>query len=241
MIASFSSNFIFIKTRKTAGTSVEIAISPWCGLTDIVTPVFPRDELIRMGYGGQPSNFGGPSDLRNQYINAVIRGDLAEIERLHDALRRPLRESGFYGHMPASRVRKLLPALWDSAFKFTIERHPYEKAVSRAFWWKYSKCDSRDFREIIEDVVDHPRFSDRYLYAENDKLLVDRIFSYEAVWSEISAFAKRIGKDLPDPLPQAKAFTRQDRRPASEILSAEQKRKIRRKCAFEIELMNFLV
>ena len=38
MIASFSCRFIFLKTRKTAGTSVELALSPACGPEDIVTP-----------------------------------------------------------------------------------------------------------------------------------------------------------------------------------------------------------
>lgn len=39
MIASYKCNFIFIKTRKTAGTSVELALGEHCGPDDIITPI----------------------------------------------------------------------------------------------------------------------------------------------------------------------------------------------------------
>jgi hypothetical protein len=39
MIASRLHNFIFIKTMKTAGTSIEMALSPHCGPDDILTPI----------------------------------------------------------------------------------------------------------------------------------------------------------------------------------------------------------
>ena len=49
--------FIFIKTRKTAGTSLEIALSKFCDSGDIITIIKPEDEKIRkkLGYQG-PSN-----------------------------------------------------------------------------------------------------------------------------------------------------------------------------------------
>ena len=52
MIVSFSKRFIFIKTRKTAGTSMEIALSGQCADGDIVTPIVPEDELLRFRQGG---------------------------------------------------------------------------------------------------------------------------------------------------------------------------------------------
>jgi hypothetical protein len=47
MIVSHTHQFVFIKTRKTAGTSVEVFLSQHCGAEDIVTPINPHVELHR--------------------------------------------------------------------------------------------------------------------------------------------------------------------------------------------------
>lgn len=43
MIVSHKHRFIFVKTRKTAGTSVEVLLSSHCGEDDIVTPINPHE------------------------------------------------------------------------------------------------------------------------------------------------------------------------------------------------------
>lgn len=44
MIVSHRHRFVFIKTLKTAGTSIEVFLSPHCGSGDIVTPILPHVE-----------------------------------------------------------------------------------------------------------------------------------------------------------------------------------------------------
>ena len=58
MIVSHQHRFVFIKTRKTAGTSIEIALAEHCGPADIITPIDEVDEQIRreLGHRG-PQNF----------------------------------------------------------------------------------------------------------------------------------------------------------------------------------------
>lgn len=51
-IISFQHKFIFIKTAKTAGTSLEVHLAAHCGPQDIVTPIFPPNATH------QPRNFG---------------------------------------------------------------------------------------------------------------------------------------------------------------------------------------
>lgn len=53
MIISHRHAFVFVKTRKTAGTSLELALSPFLGPDDVITPVSPEDEEIREQLGGR--------------------------------------------------------------------------------------------------------------------------------------------------------------------------------------------
>lgn len=46
-IVSFQNKFVFIKTRKTAGTSMEMYLSKWCHDDDVVTPIHPENPLHR--------------------------------------------------------------------------------------------------------------------------------------------------------------------------------------------------
>ena len=58
MIVSHQHRFVFVKTRKTAGTSIEIALAQHCGPDDIITPIDEVDEQIRRNLGHRgPQNF----------------------------------------------------------------------------------------------------------------------------------------------------------------------------------------
>ena len=64
MILSYQHQFVFIKTAKTAGTSIEVFLSQHCGPQDVVTP-FGRPEP-----GHQPRNHIG---FRNHLSAAAVR------------------------------------------------------------------------------------------------------------------------------------------------------------------------
>ena len=59
MIFSKLHRFLFIKGRKVAGTSFEVALSKICGPDDILTPITPIDEQTRLSLQYRPAqNYG---------------------------------------------------------------------------------------------------------------------------------------------------------------------------------------
>jgi hypothetical protein len=65
MIISHKFRFIFVKTLKTAGTSIEVFLSQHCGPLDIVTPIIPHVEPHC------PRNHGG-------YYNHMPAGEIRD-------------------------------------------------------------------------------------------------------------------------------------------------------------------
>ena len=60
MIVSHEHKFIFLKTIKTAGTSIEAALAQICGPDDIITPYREASEKDRKGRGPQNFRFQHP-------------------------------------------------------------------------------------------------------------------------------------------------------------------------------------
>lgn len=54
-IINYSKKFIFVKTNKTAGTSLEIALSQFCGADDVIGQIMKEDENLRRKLGFRTS------------------------------------------------------------------------------------------------------------------------------------------------------------------------------------------
>ena len=211
MIASYTHNFIFLKGRKVGGTSMEIVLSTWCGDRDICSRVPPGDERIRQALGGRPRNFAhGDGSIR------------------------------FFNHMTAEAVRLELPDLWPKAFKFTVERHPYEKVISRA-WWQLGRRGGpvAEFSAEIEEAIERRTYVNYPIYAPGGELLVDEIWPYDAMWGRLGALAQRLEMPIPPVIPRTKSRYRKDRTPAREVLTASQRGQIYNDARPEFDLLGF--
>lgn len=212
MIASFAHDFIFVKTRKVGGTSLEIVLSSWCSGRDIVTPIPPEDEAIRAGFGGAPRNFRGPAG-----------------------------KAVFYNHMPAADIAATLPGLWSRAFKFAVDRHPYEKVVSRA-WWNIGRRGGSPEAELEREInlaIASRSYLNFPLYCDGNRIIVDEVWRYEEMWDRLAALAKRLGQSIPEAPPRAKSGHRRDPRPAREVLSTGQRMRIAEDAGLEFELLGY--
>lgn len=248
MILSRSRNFIFVKTRKTGGTSVEIALSAFCGEEDIVTLITPIDETLRLEKGRAFRNCLSDPALERQYETLLRESDppVRKIPReVKDA-------QVFYNHMPLSEILERSGVRGEDFFRFTIERHPYDKAVSYANFHMGYRAYARGgalsvgLEEIpaeIDRLIESGKLSEKIrnheLYCLGGRVGVDRILRYERLGEEFAEMLETIGVPGEVELPSVKVGQRDRSVPARDILTAAQRQWIQEACAPEFELLDY--
>ncbi|NEO99049.1 MAG: sulfotransferase family 2 domain-containing protein [Symploca sp. SIO2E9] len=231
MIISHKYKYIFLKTTKTAGTSIEISLSRFCGKDDIITPISSKDEEIRKELGVFPQNciYTRPLELK-EYRPKHLRSLILEGKQ-------PQLETKFWNHMPASKIRKAIGTkIWNSYFKFCFVRNPWNRAVSR-YYWNIEKTGKTE--SLTESLQQNNPNSNFYIYAIDNKLAVDYVGKQESLMEDLCSVCDRLGIPFDKWLPKAKGGARKDRRHYSEILTEEQANFIREKCAAEIEWFGY--
>lgn len=221
MIISHRHRFIFIKTRKTAGTSIEIAFSRFCGDEDIITPISPQDEKIRKEPG-----YRGP---QNCFLS-LMKYTPKDWARFLIKSRRALL---FYNHIPAKTIRTLVDEeIWNTYFRFCFERNPWDKAISWYYWITRQSEPRPSLSEFI--LSGKANRSEFELYTVNGEIAVDHVGLYENLEQELERIAEYL--NLPDRirLPRAKANYRKDRRHYRELLGQEERDVIAKAFAREI-------
>ena len=227
MILSHKYKFIFIKSAKTAGTSIEIFLSKHCGPEDIVTPIAPLVE------GHQPRNYEG-------FINPVPE-ILERPGKLFSVVRHAITSRDkFYNHMPAREVRNRVPAdVWNSYFKFCVERNPWDKVLSHYHMHAVREGGSLSFDEYLARgrfPINYFRYTDR----SGRKIIVDRILRYENLTAELSEVFAQLNIPFDGTLGvAAKSEYRTDRRPYQQVFNEDQRRTVEKAFAKEIELHGY--
>jgi len=221
MIVSHKHKFIFLKTSKTASTSVEIALSKFCGEQDIITPLHTEDEKIRqsLGYRGaqnwrlSPESYG-INDTPNQLA--------------------------FSAHTNAKKLRAALPkTIWDHYFKFCVVRNPWDRAISMHYW--RNRENSLSLNQFLS--AGPPNTLRQFgvgIYTINNKVAVDALCRYEHLATDLETSRRTIGLPEPLELPQAKTDLRPNSARADDLLTPEQFESIRDFCQDELMLINKL-
>jgi hypothetical protein len=226
LIVNHRYRFIFLKTKKTAGTSIEIALSRYCEANDILSKIGRRDEPKRaaLGYQG-PANYLEPGD-----------GSLrSRIDRwLHGPKER------YSNHMPALEIReKLGRESWDSYYKFCFERNPWDRAISAYFWENRSKRRIPDFEKYLETLEREGNLSNWPQYTIEGRIAVDEVLFYEDLQAGLRRLVERLGLPGPLELPDAKREYRKDRRPYRELYTDRARDFVARACDKEIEAFGY--
>jgi hypothetical protein len=227
MILSHKYKFIFIKTAKTAGTSIEVLLSKHCGPEDIVTPIAPTVE------GHQPRNYEG-------FISPVPE-ILQRPGKLFSVLRHAITSRDkFYNHMPAREVRNRVGSdVWNRYFKFCVERNPWDKVLSHYYMHAAREGGSLSLDEYLARgrfPINYFRYTDR----SGTKIIVDRILRYENLVAELSEVFSQLQIPFDGTLgATAKSGYRSDRRQYQEVFNDEQRKIVERAFAKEIELHGY--
>jgi hypothetical protein len=167
VIASHAHRFVFVKTRKTAGTSLEIALSRHCGPDDIVTRISPEDEELRTAAGGV-----GPQN------DDTDPGSYA-----HMGARRVIEVIG--------------RETWDDYFTFAVERNPYDVVASSYRYSARKPSFTKTFAEFVRTPRRMERLAlNERLYRLDGRVVVDRVYRYEELPEAVADLSSRLGLDL---------------------------------------------
>lgn len=239
MIISHSRKFIFVKTMKTAGTSMEIALSRYCGSGDVLSPLIAEEEVLRRevaAIGAQ--NFERPP------------AECSRRERLRYLLRRRLPMK--YGeHMPAWQIRRMVgEEVWGSYFKFAAVRDPFDRCVSRYFYTRKYFDDTGapeiwDRGSFDQFLRYHPeQINENWkMYTEHDRVTLDFLVRYEHLEEDLAVVSRKIGLEgnLHEDMQSIRA--KGDYRPrgadGAPRLDERQRQLIALMCAKEIELFGY--
>lgn len=210
MIVSHRHRYVFVKTAKTAGTSVEIALSASCGPDDVITAISDEDEALRQQLG-----FRGPQNNLS-----------------------PSGEETFYNHISIADARALAPI--DGYFSFCIERNPWDRVISQYYWATRERADPPSLSAYLRSkAVLILRRRGIELYTVDGEVAVDRICRYEQLEEELDRVYEELGLPERPELPRAKSGFRRDLRHYRKVYSDEDAALVAELFRAEIDLLGY--
>jgi len=221
MIISHEHRFIFVKTRKTAGTSVEVALEPLAGPDGVVTPLLPapagQSERHDRNWRGR---IGPLPDMRERWertgrvrdVRAVVGPVLKDIRR----------RRRFHEHMSYALARQRAGRRVDRYFSFCFERNPWDKAVSWWAWFHRGQPGLRfpeDFEAWLLDPQLEGLFSEWYMYTRRGTIAVDFVGRFERLQADLVHALAEIGAPSPEDIAGALTQEKTSDRPSGAPLS----------------------
>ncbi|MFU8893837.1 MAG: hypothetical protein ACNA8L_09435 [Luteolibacter sp.] len=227
MIVSHRYRFIFIKTHKTAGSSMEMALAPLCGPDDIITPM-ESNAMTALPKNYHENSWVGRTYARSRWFRKCIHR--------HS----PRLGAWYYEHMPATRVRQLVgEKVWYSYHKFCFERNPWEKVVSYYNWKKYGQEKGMpDFKTWVMEKT-HRLPMDARLYFDGDQCLMDQVLDYEGFIGKFTALCANLGIPFQGEMPREKTNITPGKADFRTYYDEESREKIASVFQREIQLMEY--
>lgn len=185
MIVSHLNRFVYVKPGKTAGSSVELTLSGYCGTDDIVSELRKRDERLRPPCRAKIAN---PEFKHVRTEETITLGN----------------------HVPYSNILRVFGEEIADYIVVCSERNPWEKAIS-SFFWKGNRRPERPevprFRRFVRDARPPLDFN---VYALNGVPIVDFVLRVESLSADFGQLVELLGYDPNEAelVSAAKAFMR---------------------------------
>ncbi len=174
MLISHRKKFIFIHIPKTAGTSVNKVFVPYARLVDQCYYRFWLTQKL-----------------------IFVPARIFKIKKLAE------RVTGFHKHAYAINVqRKMNPQKYDSYFKFTIVRNPYDWLISLYYYildhpehYLHTRIKAENFENFIAIQINENKLNTQsdYLTNEKEQLIVDHIAKFENIEQELTHLTNKLG------------------------------------------------
>lgn len=215
MLVSHRHRFVYTKTRKTAGTSVESYFEPYCMAPGEWSLSHER-SLYETAHGIVGQRGGG---------NA--------------------REQRWWNHMPAATIREQLGRQrWESYFKFCVVRNPFDMVISLFYFRRQSGLlptselgDAEQFRAWL---LSAPLTSDRPIYCLDGVPCMDYFVRYERLSEDLSAVCSRLGLPWqPERLPTFKKGLRPEAARPERLHNAATRERVQQAFAAELEQFGY--
>ncbi|MFX1303255.1 MAG: sulfotransferase family 2 domain-containing protein [Promethearchaeota archaeon] len=249
VIISHKHKFIYIKTRKTASTSLQVLLANYCGKEDIITPIKDPSTEDGILYNKKAKNYRGLLSylflLKYRFLNFVsttnhkvffnkIKNFLVNrhyLENLKGFF------SNFTSHMSARKVKmKVGEGLWNKYFKFTFERNPWDKLVS---FYMHRK-PGIPFDDWVRTVKLSPYSQplNYPLYTINGKIVLNFIGTYENLEKDLKLIFNTLKLPLKE-LPSERTNYRKEKSNYRKYYNNQSKKIVERNYNKEIKLFGY--
>ena len=253
MIISESNQFVFIKGRKVAGTSVEVGLTSLCNRQDILTPITPIDEVVRFQTAHlMAQNYGADPEKLKIYRRTIRRIERGE-EGNWSEIRKP--RGRYLGHMPLNQIESRYGSIPSDWSIIGITRCPYEQALSRIKHMANKQAvqerseaaidvDSSYFQQaktkFISKAAEKKLRLNIDLYKDSQSKLRPTFYlRYESLNDDYKKLLERLGKTNAPELPHLKKTSTTKKIDAQELFTRQDIDVINRCFEEEFETYNY--
>jgi hypothetical protein len=231
VIISYQREFIFLKTQKSGGSSIEIALATLCGDDDVLTALPAQEEAVRKSAGRGAQN----TIIPDRYQPAWARLLGARKGRLAKGWTR------YVNHIDAKTLRSRMdPVLFDRFRKIAIVRNPWDREVSLYFWHTRAETNPPPFSDFVSRWERKPERKTFEIYSIDGRVVANEIWRYERLAEEYTNFVKSLGVDNVPPLPSAKGGIRPKEKKGYHAMYDPKARAIvAKRYAREIEMLGY--